>query len=307
MKKTVIIILAILPIFLLLTISFAGKILSLYSFISVEDVYYVSDKKEELPDEFMVEINKGDTYQTYIRVLPELATDKEVTYVSSNENACVVDKNGLITGMGYGTSYVNVITNDSKKIDTLVVNVTDNYVSGVELSAETLEIVVGETKRLKANINPQTAINKNVKWASSDSSVLKVDSNGYITALSKGTAEVFVITEDGHFTDVCLVTCVEGLPALSIDFSESDFIIKIGEGYQSLSNEVDLKEYLIINPEKVSPEDVTILLESGIEYATLDENLVLTFEEHGKIVSLLAYVGDKEDPAYLTRVLILYK
>lgn len=307
MKKTVIIILAILPIFLLLTISFAGKILSLYSFISVENVYYIDEDKIKLEDDFVVTINKGDTYQVYVRVLPELATDKTVTYVSTNENACVVDEHGLITGVGFGTSYINVITNDEKKVDSLVVSVTDNYVSGVELSAETLELVVGETKILKANINPMTAINKNVRWASSDSSVLKVDANGNITALSKGTAEVFVITEDGQFTDVCLVTCVEGIPALTIDFSESDFIIKIGDGYQSLNNEVNLNDYLISNPEKVSKEDITVVIESGVEYATLDENMVLTFKEHGKIISLLAYVGDKDDPTYLTRVLILYK
>ena len=222
MKKTVILILAILPIFLLLTISFAGKILSLYSYISVEKVMYVNENEEELDKDLIVTINKGETYQLYVKVLPELATDKTVSYVSTNENACVVDSNGLVTGTGYGSANVNVVTKDGDKIDTIVFSVTNNFVSGVHLSTNELEMNVGEMRKISAIIEPMTALNKKISWATSDSSIAKVDQNGFITAVSSGTAEIFVITDDGKFTDLCIVTVKDGEPSLSIDFSSLD-------------------------------------------------------------------------------------
>ena len=306
MKKTVILILAILPIFLLITISFAGKILSLYSFISVESVTYVDEHNEKLDDSFTVKIDRGETYQAMSRVLPELATDKSVKYVSDNLNACTVDENGLITGMGYGTSHVNVITNDGKKTDTLTVIVSDNNVSGVELSTHELEIIVGEMKKIGVTIEPFSALNKNVTWASSDSKVVKVDSNGFIKALSPGTVEVFVITEDGMFTDLCMVTVVDGIPSLAVDFEGSTDIVKFGEGYRTLLSEVDLKDYIIFNPEMIKFEDINVIVESGKDYVSLSEDLILTFNSKNKVISLFIYVGDVAKPTYMTNLLLIY-
>lgn len=305
MKKTVIIILAILPIFLLIVISFAGKILSLYSYIPVENVIYIDDHEDKLEDDFIVEIDKGETYQALIKVLPELATDKTVKYVSDNVDVCTVDENGLILGTGHGFAHVNVITTDSNKIDTLIVSVTDYKVSGVELNYESMELIVGETRKITAQIIPNTAINKNVSWASSDSSVVKVDSNGYITALSVGEVEVFVITEDGTFTDICYIKCVDGIPPLAIDFSSNDNITVQGQGYKTTQNTIDLKEYIVFDENKVNYDDIVIEIESGVEYASITEDRILTISSSGKIIRVIAYVGDKEDPAYVTKFLLI--
>ena len=305
MKKTVIIILAILPIFLLIVISFAGKILSLYSYIPVENVIYIDDHEDKLEDDFIVEIDKGETYQALIKVLPELATDKTVKYVSDNVDVCTVDENGLILGTGHGFAHVNVITTDSNKIDTLIVSVTDYKVSGVELNYESMELIVGETRKITAQIIPNTAINKNVSWASSDSSVVKVDSNGYITALSVGEVEVFVITEDGTFTDICYIKCVDGIPPLAIDFSSNDNITVQGQGYKTTQNTIDLKEYIVFDENKVNYDDIVIEIESGVEYASITEDRILTISSSGKIIRVIAYVGDKEDPTYVTKFLLI--
>ena len=305
MKKTVIIILAILPIFLLIIISFAGKILSLYSYISVENVIYIDEHEDKLDDDFIVEIDKGETYQALIKVLPELATDKTVTYVSDNLDVCTVDENGLILGTGHGFAQVNVITTDSNKIDTLIVSVTDYKVSGVELNYESMELIVGETRKITAQIIPNTAINKNVSWTSSDSNVVKVDSNGYITALSVGEVEVFVITEEGTFTDICYVKCVDGVPPLSIDFSSNDNISVQGQGFITTQNNIDLKEYIIFDETKVNYDDIVIEIESGVEYASISEDRILTISSSGKIIRVTAYVGNEEDPKYVTKFLLI--
>ena len=307
MKKTVILILAILPIFLLLTISFAGKILSLYSYISVEKVMYVDENEEELDKDFTVTIDKGETYQTYVKVLPELATDKTVSYVSTNESVCTVDGNGLVTGTGFGSANVNAITKDGKKIDTIVFSVTDNSVSGVHLSTNLLEMHVGEMKKITATIEPMTALNKKITWTTNDSNIAKVDQNGFVTAVSSGTAEIFVITDDGKFTDLCIVTVSDGQPSLTIDFSSLDYVSKLGEGYQTTLNEIDLKDVIVFNDELINFEDIKVVIESGKEYASVNENMVLTFSTSNKIVSIVIYVGDMEEPDYVIKTKLIYK
>ena len=307
MKKTVILILAILPIFLLITISFAGKILSLYSYISVEKVMYVNENEEELDKDLIVTIDRGETYQLYVKVFPELATDQTVTYKSTNENVAIVDANGLVTGMGFGSANINVITNDSDKIDTIFFSVTDNFVSGVHLSVNQLEMNVGEMKKISAIIEPMTALNKKISWATSDSSIAKVDQNGFITAVSCGIAEIFVITEDGKFTDLCVVTVLDGEPSLAIDFTSIDDVSKLGEGYLTLSNNIDLKDVIVFNDELINFEDINIVIESGKEYASVDENMVLTFNTSDKIISIVIYVGNLEEPEYIIKTKIIYR
>lgn len=305
MKKTVILILAILPIFLLIVISFAGKILSLYTYISVENVIFVDEHQETLTDEFYVSIDKGETYQAYIKVLPELATEKDVEYVSTNTEVCTVDEQGLVTGTGHGSAYVNVITKDGNKIDSLMFSVTDNYVSRVELSAESLEIIVGETKKINATVYPITALNKKISWTSSDSSVVKVDQNGYITALKPGEVEVFVITDDGKFTDICYVTCIDGIPSLGIDFSSSSEIYAQGGGYVTSTDVIDLKEFIVYDETKVNPDDIIVEIESGGKYASLSEDHILSISSREEIIRVVVYIGDPEDPTYITRFLII--
>lgn len=307
MKKTVILILAILPIFLLLTISFAGKILSLYSYISVEKVLYVDENEEELEKDFTVTIDKGETYQTYIKVLPELATEKSVSYTSTNENVCVVDENGLVTGTGFGSANVNVITKDGKKIDTLVFSVTDNSVSGVQLSTNQLEMNVGEMKKITATITPLTALNKKIEWRTNDGSVAKVDANGFVIAVSAGTAEIFVVTEDGTFTDSCIVTVIDAEPSLGIDFSNLEYVSKLGEGYQTTLSDIDLKDVITFNDELINFEDIKVVIESGKEYATIDEAMILKLNTKDKIISVYIYVGDIENPDYVIKTKLIYK
>ena len=308
MKKMVIFILAVLPIFLLLTISFLGKTMSPYVYIPVEKVMFVDDEEEELDSSYFVLIDKDETYQLNVKVYPTLATDKSVIFKSTNEKVCTVDTDGLVTGNGFGNANVNVYSvDDNTKIDTITISVTDNNVSGVKLSVNELELAVGEMRKISAIIEPVSALNKKISWATNDSSVCKVDQNGYITAVGEGVAEVFVITDDGKFTDVCIVTCINGTPSLSLDFSLIEGVTKLGEGYQSTVNEIDLKEIIVYNSDLVSFDDIKISIVAGSGYVTLDENMILTFISTNKVINISIYVGDINEPDYIYKTIIIYK
>ena len=59
MKKTVIIILALLPIILVISISFAAKILSIYQHISVEKVSFIDEFNVDVEKDYIFSINKN--------------------------------------------------------------------------------------------------------------------------------------------------------------------------------------------------------------------------------------------------------
>jgi beta-xylosidase/glucan-binding YG repeat protein/uncharacterized protein YjdB len=80
--------------------------------------------------------------------------------------------------------------------------------AGVTLDSKTLSLAPGNTAQLTATVEPSDAVNKNVKWTSSDEKVVTVDSNGKITAVADGTTTITVTTEDGNFTDTCIVTVI---------------------------------------------------------------------------------------------------
>ena len=79
-------------------------------------------------------------------------------------------------------------------------------VTGITLDKETASIGTGDgTLTLTPIFSPETATNKNVKWASSDNTVATVK-DGVVTPLKKGTTTITVTTEDGNFSASCVVT-----------------------------------------------------------------------------------------------------
>jgi len=112
-------------------------------------------------------------------------------------------------------------TEDITLVDTFAVEKTAKVaVGGVSLD-DAATIAVGQTKALNAVLSPVEPSNKNVTWASDNEAVAKVDENGVVTAIAAGTANITVTTEDGGFTDTCVVTVVDAVPVTAITLPET--------------------------------------------------------------------------------------
>lgn len=79
-------------------------------------------------------------------------------------------------------------------------------VESVDIEEDSIELKEGETKKLTLVITPEDATNKNVVWESDDSNVADVDAKGNVSAVSEGTANITVTSDDGSKTDSCTVT-----------------------------------------------------------------------------------------------------
>lgn len=90
---------------------------------------------------------------------------------------------------------------DVSEFTTQPIKVTD-----VSLDKTTLSLDTGKTGQLKATVAPANATNKGLNWASDNESIATVDSNGKVTAVKAGTANIKVGTKDGNKSAQCKVT-----------------------------------------------------------------------------------------------------
>lgn len=304
MKKTVVLILLLLPIVLLITIAFAGRILSTYQNISVERVVFVDDTGAELSADTVLTVGTGETKPTAVRIYPELASDKRVSYSSSDEAVCTVNGAGEVTGVAPGSAVIMVKTADGGKTAMLGISVKADGVTGVTLSPETLEMLIGESHTLSVTVEPYAALNKSVTFTTSNPDVVAVSATGKLTAVGAGTATVTVITKDGGFTATCTVTVKDDTPPLLFDFTGVEHMQQTGTGYISALPTVDLAAHLVIDEEQLKADDIHFLVVSG-DGATVDENGVLTFT-HPDVVVVRAFAGDTENPTFHTEIRIAW-
>ncbi|MBO7496226.1 MAG: Ig-like domain-containing protein [Salinivirgaceae bacterium] len=150
-------------------------------------------------------IELGETFKFEVVIEPKIATDKTVTWASSDESIAAIGDDGTLTGVGIGECTITANSSNEKVKAECKVNVTPASVKGLELSKTNAKILIGSTDAITANVIPANAANKNVTWTSSDETIATVD-NGIVTGIAEGTATITATTEDGGFNKTCEVT-----------------------------------------------------------------------------------------------------
>ena len=152
-----------------------------------------------------VALSKGKTYQLDATVTPSNATNKTLTWSSSNTKVATVDKNGKVTTIKNGTTVITCKSANGKTAS-CTITVRDVKVTGVELDMTSVLADVGSTFTVKATVLPSNATNQKVIWSSSNKSVAKISSSGKVTAVAPGVCQITATTVDGEHTAVCMIT-----------------------------------------------------------------------------------------------------
>lgn len=109
-----------------------------------------------------------------------------------------------------GSDFSTLKTYAKSFIDRLYKASIDPYeVTGIKLDKTTLKLYKDGSYTLVATISPSTAADKSVSWTSSNEAVAIVNSEGVVTAVSNGTAEITATTRDNGFTAKCAVTVIK--------------------------------------------------------------------------------------------------
>ena len=151
---------------------------------------------------------KGKTLALKATISPSNATNKNVSWKSSNKKVATVNANGVVKGISKGKVTITVTTKDGSKKAYCVVTVTNPVVKvkSVKLSKKSATVKKGKTFKLKATVTPSNAANKSVSWSSSNKKIATVSSSGIIKGIKAGKATITVTTKDGKKKATCKVT-----------------------------------------------------------------------------------------------------
>lgn len=261
---------------------------------TVETDQNILDKKED--EEIAVtgitlnadsaELKVGETVTLEAWIAPENATDKTITWESSDETVATV-ADGVVTAVTEGTANITAKAGEHTAVCAVTVNaadagtgptsdsteasvgdyavmpVEDVAVENVTLDKSVSEVEVGNTVELTATVTPEDATDKTVTWESSDTTVATV-ANGVVTALAAGTATITVKTTDGEKTASCEVT-VKAVPVKTdYDISTENVEITADGEYtvtgSTTSNSIKIADGVTA---KITLKNVSIKLSGG--------------------------------------------
>ena len=218
-----------------------------------------------------VSLTVGDTTKITASVKPTNATDKSVTWSSSDTKVATVDKNGNISAKAAGTATITAKSSNGKSA-TLKVSVTaksdtkpqDIPVTELNLSTNKVEVEVGATVTVTASVNSD-ATNKSVSWKSDNENVASV-TNGVIKGVSAGTATITVTA--GNISKSISVTVKQ--PAKT----EPKYVVTINRQKQDAKNCGD--QYIVVVTKDGEPITKYTKITGAINYKNgrgyLDKN-----------------------------------
>lgn len=214
----------------------------------------------------------GDTESLSATITPANATNKTITWSSSNSAVATVDAKGKITAVAAGTATITAKAENKSAMCYVTVSDPTVYVTSIVLSNSELSLTVGDSEYLYATVYPSNASDKDVTWWSSDFSVAGVE-DGYITAYSAGTA--VITAQAGSKIGYCTVTVRDDNNVeIEIDLEdkkEEDSLVTIGGDPEEDLYEEDEQE---LEPE-IEPEPVGTVLTSG--------NINFTVSDYGEV------------------------
>lgn len=237
-------------------------------------------------DKTNVSLTVGKVIILEARITPLNATNKQVTWNSSDSSVAVVEHNsGIVTAKGQGTAWITATTADGGYKAYCKATVTyDNGsyipVSSIELNTNVLEMIKGQNKKLTAAISPANATNKSVTWSSDNPSAASVDNNGNVSALNKGIAVITAKAADGNLKDRCFVIVrddkTKNTEVLKISLNKTSICIRKGK-FEKLTPIItpgNLKNTALIW--KSSNNKVAYITNDGRVFGKNEGNAVIT-------------------------------
>ena len=194
-------------------------------------------------DKDQITLTAGETETLTATITPDNATNKKVTWASSNTAAATIDQDGKVSAVSEGTAAITVTTEDGGKSATchVLVKAATVPVTSVSLNKEVINLTVGDTETLTAVITPENATNKGVAWSSNNPGVATVE-NGKITAIAVGKTTISAITDDGGKVANCSITVAD--QNLSVEINGLTWATRnVGEAGQFVANSWDYGGY----------------------------------------------------------------
>mgnify|MGYP000003551096 CR=1 FL=1 len=208
MKKVVITLLLILPFLLIYFISFTGQILSKYTYIPVERIVLLDENGDELENN-TVTCKQGEKYQMRIKVLPEFASNKQISIANTNWDICPIDENYVVTAKELGEVAIIITSNDKHNVQYVFrFKVAQEELEDIAITLDghdlennqSINLGLNKSKNLGIRIIPSsTALAyREIVWSTSNSEFVKINQNGQITGLKQTSTPITITATSLH-------------------------------------------------------------------------------------------------------------
>ncbi len=235
-----------------------------------------------------VTIKSDNSYQANVNVYPYNSTNQNIKYQSSDETIATVDQQGNIQPVNPGKVTISAVSDNEDAVDDVsedlisdmeVVVVDEEKainVKSIDIEQKEMILSVGDIEGLTYNILPMDATNQNVTWISSNKNVVSVNSYGQITGVSVGTAEITVVTNDGHKRATIKVHVTKNTEVENtISFSQKKMDVTIGSSAM-LDYKVQVPETVVFtssNPNVVRVDESGNVTSYQVGVATITGKL----------------------------------
>lgn len=137
------------------------------------------------------------------------ATNRAVSWSSSNNSIATVNSSGLVSGVAVGS--VTITATSEGKTGSATVTVQPKPVATVTVTPATVSLNPGQTAPLNVVLKDQSGAvltGRTIAWTTSNSAVATVSSTGTVTAVGGGTATITATSEGKSGTSVVTVTLI---------------------------------------------------------------------------------------------------
>lgn len=192
----------------------------------------------------------GESEKLTATVSPENADFSELTWESSDSSIATVDQKGNVTPDGRGDVQISAKT-QSGLAGQCTVHVVDRPYQSITMNTTSVFLEADQTAQLSVTGSPANATEALcLTWSSDRESVAKVDQNGLVTSVAKGTAKITAVQQGSGIQAACTVTVgdakevaeqvqaqIEALPkAGDLKISDADAVHAAQTAWDSLSD-----------------------------------------------------------------------
>ena len=227
----------------------------------------------------------GDLTQITAAIEPENATNRELTWTSSDSSIASVDNNGIVKGLKAGTVTIIVKTKDGKVSETITITVenvptptpitpipTPQVIQSLSFADDSVSVKKGDSLKLIVSVNPVELSTEKLTWKSSDSNIVSVDSSGKIKGLKEGTATITVTSSNGKTASIKVTVTTDEVDVERILLSGNK-TINVGDLTQIIAS---------IEPENATNREL-IWTSSDSSIASVDSNGIVTGLKAGTV------------------------
>jgi uncharacterized protein YjdB len=147
-----------------------------------------------------------NTHAMTVSITPAWASNKKVTWATSDPAIATVDQTGLVTAVALGAANITATSQQNGIVGIAVVTVAGTVpATGVTMAPDLGNLSVGGTLQMTTTVTPSNASDKTVTYTSDNLAVATVSLAGLVTAVAVGTAVITVTSTSGSFADTSTI------------------------------------------------------------------------------------------------------